>query len=268
MMPRYDLVAMTRRVRNVRKGSLTIRDIVPPSMHATDLYIAVFKPTVALWDRTAGEVMTAYEATMSELVNDAAVDVNSILERADSELGRLVLLLRPALQAWADRLEKWQRAKWTAAVLSGTGVDLSTLIGPEEMRRTVGATVEWNAALVKDVSAQARQRIASAAFDGFRNRTPAREVAKTIRGAVDMSRDRSIRIASDQMLKLSASLADERRRQMGIEEWEWLHSRKLHPRAEHVARNGKIYSDANPPPTMPGQEPYCACRQRAFLRFE
>ena len=268
MFTKFDLADMARRVRNVRRGTLKLREINPPLMFSTDLYIAVYKPTVVLWARAAEQVTVAYEATLSELITDSPVDFNLMLNLAADEFGRLFLSLQPALQTWANRLEKWQRDKWVASVLSGTAVDLTTLLGPEDMRQTVATAIEWNASLVKDVSAQARQRIANAVFEGIRNRTPARDVAKTIRESVGMARDRSLRIASDQMLKLSSALADQRRRQAGIEEWEWLHSRKLHPRADHVARNGKIYSDTNPPPTMPGQEPYCGCRQRALLRWD
>jgi hypothetical protein len=263
----FDLATIARRARNPRRKSITLRDIIPPAVLATDLYRGVYSPVVAIWSRAAERVIAEYERSLSALTTDAPVDIQRLLDEADGEFSRILILLSAALNDWSLRIERWQRGKWRGAVLSATGVDLETLIGPADVRQTLQQYIEWNTSLVKDVSAQARQRIGAAAFSGLTQRLPARDVAKTIREAVGMSRRRSINIASDQLSKLSSALADERRREAGLEEWEWVHSRKLHPRASHVERNGKIYSDANPPPTMPGIEPFCGCRQRARINF-
>jgi SPP1 gp7 family putative phage head morphogenesis protein len=105
-------------------------------------------------------------------------------------------------------------------------------------------------------------------YDGLRNNKPAREVAKELRAAVELGKARSIRIASDQLAKVTSALADERRREAGIDSWIWLHSGKRHPRIEHVARNGKEYNDKKPPPEMPGQLPFCGCRSQAVVNFD
>lgn len=163
--------------------------------------------------------------------------------------------------------------------MSASGVDLSTMLGPDDMRETLEATVERNVSLVKDVGAQARQRMASAVFEGLRNRIPARDVAAQLREATAMSRRRSVAIASDQLSKITSSLADERRRQAGIDTWEWRHSRKLRPREVHKARDGKVYADTAtgadpkrgvlpPPEDRPGQLPWCGCRALARIDFD
>jgi len=207
-----------------------------------------------------------------------------ILDDALAEFDRLFILLRPNLRRWAVQVETWQRGKWRGAVLSATKVDLDTLIGPDDVAQTLEQATEWNASLVKDVSQQARQRIATAAFDGLRNRTPAREVAATIREAVGMSRTRSLLIASDQLSKTTAALASERRRQAGLDVWEWKHSGKLHPRSWHRQRDGFYYSDnpgrvgtvidgktvmaAPEAGDLPGRLPYCGCRELSVMVFD
>jgi uncharacterized protein with gpF-like domain len=277
---RYDLAAMARRASNPRrKRSVTLRDIVPPAVMASNLYLAGYKPAIDLWRTYAERVIAEYERTLSSLITDAPADINRTLDEADSAFQRLFLLLRPAMRDWTVRTESWFRGKWRGAVLSATNVDIGTLIGPEDARQTLEQSLEWNVNLVADVSAQARQRISAAVFDGLRNTKPTREVAKDIRDAVDMGRDRSVRIALDQLAKLTSSLADERRREAGIEEWEWRWSRKLHGRAEHIARNGKVYADTTsgadptrdvlpPPPDRPGQLPYCGCRALGRIVFD
>lgn len=262
----FDLATMARRERNIRRPSITLRDIAPPATLATDLYLASYRPVVDLWTRAADRVIAEYERTLA-LTTDSPADLNATIEDAAAEFQRLFLLLRPRLNDWLVRTERWQRGKWRGAVLSATGVDLSTLIGPEGARETLVSYLEWNTALIKDVSAQAQKRISDAVFSGVTQRQPAREVAAKVREAVSMSRRRSIGIASDQLSKVTSALAAERRREAGIEKWEWRWSHKLHGRPEHIARDGKIYTDETAPADLPGTLPYCGCRERAVLEF-
>lgn len=278
----FDLAAMARRQRNPRRKSITIRDIPPPLMLATDLFQGSYRPVLAVLNRYADRLNAEYERSLSALQMDSADDLTSILAALGDELSRLFLTLTPSLRDWCLRVEAWDRKKFAAAVLSATGVDLTTMIGPEDARQSIETALNWNASLVRDVGDQARQRMASAVFSGLRARSPARDVAAQIREATGFARDRSLRVASDQLSKLSSALADERRRAAGLSVWEWVHSRKLHPRAAHVARNGHLYSDdpadvgtvvdgktvEAPPPTRPGEEPFCGCRARAVLTFD
>lgn len=202
------------------------------------------------------------------LTTDSPADIQREIDEGQSEFQRLFMELEPELRDWLIRVESWQRGRWRGAVLSATGVDLQTLIGPQDMRDTIEAYLRWNTALIRDVSDQTRKRIADRVFAGLTQRKPARDVAREVREAVGMARDRSQRIAADQLSKISNSLADERRREAGIDTWVWMHSRKRHPRADHQARDGREYTDATAPQDTPGQLPYCGCRSRAVVRFD
>ena len=281
---RYDLTTLARRTRNPRRKSITIRDIQPPAMLASDLYQAAYAPIVALWTRQAARIAAEYERSLSSLTTDSPVDLQALLEEGASEFSRLFALLTSSLQSWSVNVERWHRGKWRGAVLSASGVDIGTLIGPENARETLGQYVEWNTALIKDVSAQAQQRIGTAVFAGLTQRKPAREVAVEVREAVAMTRRRSIGIASDQLSKLTSALADERRREAGLDVWEWKHSGKKHPRVSHQHRNGHYYSEAKArvgtvvdgktveaepdASDLPGRPPWCGCRSLSVLIFD
>jgi uncharacterized protein with gpF-like domain len=281
---KFDLSAMIRRLRNPRRKAIPIRDVPPPATLATDLFRALYLPVIDRWTAGAERIVAEYERTLGELRTDSPADVRALIDGLSDELQRLILVLTPRLRDWALRVEQWQRGKWRGGVLSATGVDLQTIIGPEGMAQTLDAIVEWNVSLVRDVSDQARQRIANAVFAGFQRRAPAREIAAEIRDAVAMSRRRSIGIAADQLSKLTAKLDEERRREAGLSVWKWRHSGKMHPRKWHQARDGNLYSDdqtmigrevdgeavATPPPDddLPGIPPWCGCRAQAVVVFD
>jgi len=265
---RYSLATLARRQRNIRRNRIVLREISAPATMATDLYHRTYARVVALWQRRIDRIMTEYERALSAMTTDSPADIQRELEDGESEFQRLFMELRPELRDWALDTERWVRGRWRGAVLSATGVDLQTLIGPEDMRDTIEAYLRWNTDLIRDVSDQTRKRIADRVFAGLTQRKAARDVAREIREAVGMARDRSQRIAADQLSKISNSLADERRREAGIDTWVWLHSRKRHPRADHQARDGREYTDATAPQDRPGQLPYCGCRSRAVVTFD
>lgn len=275
---KYDLKAMIQRSAKVRRKAIVIRDTPMPAVLASDLFASAYRPVLALIDRYAALAAAEYERSLSALITDSGDDLTNIFERMGQELASLVLLLRPSLRDWTIKLERQSRRRWSAAVLAATNVSLDTLLGPEDVAVPLETALNWNVSLVRDVSDQARQRIASAVFAGLTNRTPAREVAKQIRDATGMARSRSLLIASDQTSKLSATLADERARQAGISEVIWRSSKKLHARPHHAARDGKLFdldthkaidgSETVPAGDWVAQPPWCGCRAQASIRFE
>ena len=275
---RYDLSAIARRVRHPRRRSVTLRDIPPPATLATDLYRSAYSPMVDLWTRTGDSIAAEYVRTLAALTTDSPADLQTQLDAADGAFDRLFILLRAGLEGWAIQTERWQRGKWRGAVLSATGVDVDTLIGPADTRQTVNAAIEWNVSLIKDVHAQTRKKVADTVFAGVNQRRPAADVARDIRAATGFAQDRSKRIASDQMTKLTSALAEERQREAGIEKVEYKSSHKKHARPWHAARDGKVYDldkrrpvdggDPVPADDWAGKPPYCGCRTLARIEFD
>jgi len=282
-MPRFSLANLARRQRNIRRSSITLRDIVPPATLATDLYRACYLPVITAWTNALPRIDATYARSLSELVQDSPADMRAEIDGVGDAINRLLLVLTPEVRSWALSVERFVRSRFRGAILSAVGVDLATLMGPEDARETLETVIERNVALIRDVSAQAQGRISDAVFRGLSERKPAREVAKDIRSAVDMGRDRSIRIASHQLSSLSSDLARERRRDAGLEIFAWHHSRKRFPRQEHAERDGDLYSEnaalvgkkvggktvkaAPPAGDRAGIKPACGCRERGVLVF-
>lgn len=288
---RIPLAEMTRRARpGSRRKAITLQPIKLPGTRATDLYRAAYAPVIELWTRALPGIEAEYARSLAALttdsaatlVGDSAATLEAEIERTSNLAGAFVLGVRTRIEGWARLAEAWHRARWRRTVQAATSIDLATLIGPQDAREALETVIARNVSLVRDVSDQTRQRIADAVFRGLQARTPPRTVAREIAEAVAMGWRRALRIAADQNVKLGSALNEERRRQAGIDSWAWVHSGKIHPRARHVERDGKLYSEdpakvgteyegrtvRKVPEDKPGELPYCGCTTRAVLILE
>lgn len=263
----YDLARMARQA-GVRRD-VTLRPIFPTQSQAQDL-ARLYVDVVKVWERA--DLLRGYDGATRDSPSDSAATI----EQAEDEISRLVLAFGANVRQWALRIERWHRKKWTDAVYSVTGVDLTTILTAQPVQESIETFLARNVALVKDVSDQARGRIADAVFRGYQQRQPAREVAKEIRKATAMARDRSIRIASHQTANLSAAFDRERKDEAGITLFRWRHSGKKNPRQDHKARDGLVYflktgkpyqrsGETIPADDRAGVPPYCGCREQAYL---
>lgn len=281
---RVDLAAMTRRAKNPRRTVIPIRPIKAQATQATNLYQSAYRPVVQAWEASLPAILAEYERSLAEMTTDSPADVEARIGQAEAEAQSIVLRVSIALERWAAAVERFQRRRWVANVLSATNVSLDTMIGPDDVRETIQNALARNVGLVKSVSDGARRRIEAAVFNGFTTRKPSREIAKELREAVGIERRRALRIASNETTTLAAELNQERRRQAGIDTWQWIHSSKRHPRPEHEARDGFLYSEnaerhgkeyqgkrIRKPPQRddwPGVPIHCGCTERSILILE
>lgn len=310
-MPSLNLPALTR-AKGVRRASVTLRPIVPTKAQATDL-AQIIAPAWQVWREAEERIMAGYdpaplptgdslEVVPEKTASDASIPAGFALEQTrdgmtldsaaaiDAAIGetaaeflrRLVTTVTPGLRRWSVRLESWHRGRWVSAVSAATGVDLGTVLTTLPTQDTLEVWLSRNVALVQNISDQAQARISDAIWRGYQERRPARDVAKDIGEATDLSRKRALFVASDQTSKLSAQLDDERMAEAGLELWKYRHSGKLHPRSWHKARDGRIYTlrgnkqvnaDGSPMSggdvievdDAPGRPPRCACRKQGYL---
>jgi len=263
-------INLAARTRRPSRRPIVIPNIAPTQAQASTL-AAIYLRVVAAWRERLPVIVAEYERTLSEITTDSAATTTGTIDGVDAEIQRLVLTLTPDLRRWALNVERVLTGKWVRGVLSATDVDLSTVLSPTDMAETVEASLNWNTALIRDISEEVRRKISNAVFAGFQRRAAAAEIAKELREAVGLARARSLRIAADQTVKLGARLNQARQEQAGLTHFVWVHSGKAHPRSWHRARNGKTFSWTNsgiPAADMPGIPPYCGCTGRGVVTFD
>lgn len=280
---RIPLAQMAKRARpGTRRKAIAMQPIKLPATRATDLYRAAYLPIIEIWQNALPGIEAEYARSLAALTTDSVATLETEIERSANLAGAFILAVRTRVEGWARLAEVWHRARWRRTVQTATAIDLATLIGPQDVRETLETVLARNVGLVRSVSDETRQRIADSVFRGLQARTPPRTVGKEIAEAVGMGRKRALRIAADQNVKLGSALNEERRRQVGIDSWSWVHSGKMHSRPEHVARDGKLYSEDPAkvgteyegrtvravPEDKPGELPYCGCTSRAVLILE
>ncbi len=94
----------------------------------------------------------------------------------------------------------------------------------------------------------------------FEDGTTPRELAESLADRFDMAEDDAMRIARDQIGKLSAQLNEDRQEAMGVTSYIWRGALDNRERDEHVEREGKEFSWDDPPEDgHPGEPIQCRC---------
>lgn len=265
---KFDLAS---RVKRPSRKPIVLRPVQPTKAQASDL-AAIYLRIPAAWAAAADRIVAAYERTLAEMQLDSADDIRTALDDIANAIQRLVLQLTPDLRDWAVRVERVQRGKWVRSILSAADVDLSTVLTAGDVNDTLQAQIEWNVALIRDVSNEERRRIENAVFAGLQARKSADEVAREIADAVGMARARARRIAADQTTRLGSRLNEARQKQAGLTWYRWRHSAKLHPRNWHLARDGKEFpwegEGSIPPNDRPGVPIFCGCVAQGIIKWD
>lgn len=273
---KIDLAALVRRQGITRRKVVTFPKVEPTAVLTADL-ARIYLDLCAAWQAAAASrIMPAYREAMVELsagftdamrMSDDFAEVRGSMDDSTADTNRIIASLILALRGWTVRMETWHRGKWERNVSSRAGVTLGSLLGPDDVRDMLDASLARQVALLKSVSDQTQARIADIIYRGFQQRTRSVDVARQISDAIGMSRKRALEIARDQTVTLSANLDTERMKQLGINRWKWRHSRKRRFRPVHKARDGKIFTwqTAPPPDDMPGIPPFCECTKEALL---
>lgn len=264
--PSLDIPARTK-----RKSKKPILLALVALTHAQELQLfSIYMQVVKLWADASKRIADAYAAGVADEYSSAGPSeaVREINKTAD-DAARLMIVLPAILTSFLSRAEKVQSAKWVKAVMAATKVDIGPMLAPSDVTAILKTSADWNAALIKDISAETQRRISNIVLSGFQQKTSVYEIAKEINKTTGMARRRARNVAKDQLNKLGAALNKARQAQAGITHFQWIHSAKLHARPTHLARNGKVFPWSGPgsipADDMCGIPPFCGCTARAVI---
>lgn len=254
---------------NIRR-TVTLRAVTPTQAQADRLY-RLYLRVMNVWSSSAPTIVAEYARTLSEMRTDSVGTLEATISSAEGGAVSAIFDFRWLFGDWLASIVQWHTQQFVSRMKYATNVDLTSVIGPVSAD-TLEAVIARNVALVRNVSDQTRDKIAEAVYRGLTQRTPARDVAKEISGIIGGQKARARRIASDQLSKISAALDTSRANEIGLTEWEWQHSGKVHYRPWHKARDGVVYDDRKLPADVkndqPGFAPFCGCRKRYRISGE
>lgn len=247
---KYDLTSMVKGRRKV----IVVRPLIPPANLAAPLV------------RLAYGIIDSWK-TRSTLKDD--VQENIVPESFGFEGSRLILTIAAETRNWALRVESWHRERFAASIKAATEIDPRFFLSASDAAVQVQFAQEWASSLIRDIDSDMRRRVERIVYQGTVSQTPRREMAKQLVLEMGIEKRRALNIARDQTLKLAGNLDRMRQQEAGIDEYVWRHSGKLHPRPQHVARNGQIYRWDKPPDDGPPRtQPNCGCVAQAYINLE
>lgn len=263
---RVDLAAMARR-SGYRRAITTFRAIKPPLTMGEEL-ARIYLENVKVWKAAAPGIIAEYSRALAGMRHDRAPAVQSQIDQAEAETNgpHRKAEISAAIAAFMFRFERWHRLQWIV-IIKRTTVDLTHIIGPHEVTPALETALARSAALIKDISAETAGKVSDAVFRGMQAGSPVSEVAAEIQEATGFARKRSIRVAHDQLIKLSAALDAARMVQAGLDEYTWKHTPQPHPRLHHLARDGLTFRLGQPRGDQPGEAPFCRCYRVPILRL-
>ena len=243
------LVALNQFLRAIEKEAVSL--LVPAI--AAEIEAVRFRAG----DKRAGGVRTRDDAGDNARSILAYLRSQSINAQAQATIKALA-----TIKAESARHTK----RWTAAVSSGTNVDVSALLGDDDLVDLISIRSGEMNALIRNMSDDVLNRIErrtlGSIFEGKGNR----EVEAELRTEFGMSRNRARLIARDQASKLNGAMNQFRQEQAGVTHYTWRTVLDGRERDTHRARNGKIFPWAKPPSDgHPGRAINCRCRASAVL---
>lgn len=267
----YDLVGIVKRAGN-RKRSVAAKPVVPTQTRE-DALASIYLEVVRGWQAAIREqLLPAYERAVATLRRDeepVSMGLSAILQTIADAMGRVVVSLRPRTLRWLTDFGGWHTNRFAQTIQAAAGVDVRYIMSPTEIARAIDIALERNVALISSVSEQTQSRVAAQIWTGISQQMPRDQMARELAKIIGSSRARARRIATDQTAKMGAALDEIRQKEAGLDEYRWRHSRKMHPRDWHQARDGKVFDwDDVPASDMPGVPPFCGCKKQPHLNLD
>ena len=237
----------------------------------------------------------AYQRALEQQIDDMQASLlywlRSAYRNNEPEMAADAVPANELQAAMRELARRWQRnfnrgskdlASWFAqsaadrtdaqlqAVLKRAGFSVKFTMSAAA-RDVINATTFENVSLIRSIAAQHLAQVEGIVMRSVSQGRNLKALTDELQQRYQITRRRATLIAHDQTNKATATIQRTRQRELGVTEAIWKHSSGgTHPRASHVAYDGKRY-DINEGALIdgkriwPGTEIWCRCYSKAIL---
>ena len=211
----------------------------------------------------------------ASVASQSRILINALQSKFDNMFGRASQIIASRMVNDADKASKSALAQ-SLKSMSG-GLTIKTNIQSADLRETVKGSIAQNVSLIKSIPTEYLKNVSGVVYRSVTSGQGMFELMPQIQKFGDMTERRAKNVALDQTRKAYNSINADRMRKVGIKKFKWVHSGGgLHPREDHIAMSGNIYSFTDLPIIdpktgergLPGQAPNCKCFQVPVIEFE
>jgi len=221
------------------------------------------------------EAASEYFAMDASVASQARILTNELAERFNGLFGDVA---KEMAEEMTDEAAAASESSLKVSLKQMTnGLTLKTDILSGELKEIVTATVAENVALIKTIPAQYMAGVQGAVMRSITTGRGLADLVPYLQDHAGATLKRARLIANDQTRKAFNNINRGRLEKLGVKQFEWLHSAGgQHPRKEHIAMSGKVYSFSDLPVIdsktgergIPGQLVNCRCRMIPVLNFD
>jgi uncharacterized protein with gpF-like domain len=249
---RYSLPAL---IRQQKVNPRPFRQIAPTEALRSTMAAPYFDIAKA-WEAQRGALIEIYTRAR---ISGSAAQLKAEIDRVAAHvLGQQPAAIRRLNAALAD-LEQWHRVQWVSRVKSSTGLDVSLLTAPDDVRAETANAATWGKQLIESVHGDTSTKVTAAFLAALAAVKPASEAQADLGVVITATRKRAARIGVDQTDRTSAAFDRARRSAAGLARFKWHHTPQKHPRDDHRARDNRVYREDRAPNDRAGTLPFCKC---------
>lgn len=221
----------------------------------------------------SGESAEEYFAMDASIASQARILTNYLFKKFNSEFSSTA---KPLASSFARQSNKASSTVVHKSIkeLSG-GLSLSTANLDGQLKDILSATISENVDLIKSIPQKYLLEIKGAVMRSISG-GEGESLMTVLRKQKKITERRAKLIAMDQTRKAMNNLSKGRLKNLGIDDYEWIHVASAEPRKDHQALNGQVFSWTDPKrkahddhgEVIPGQRINCHCRFRPVLKFE
>lgn len=216
-----------------------------------------------------------YFSEDASIASQARIITNELKRKFDKFFADSAPTIAKSLARSSDKASSAQLHMSVQKLSGGLSLPTTSLAGP--LTDIMTASIADNVSLIKSIAQEYLSGVQSAVMRSITTGNGLQDLIPYLANGKGITIRRARFIARDQTKKVFENISTGRMKLLGLDDFEWIHTGgSNHPRPEHIAMSGNIYSISNPPVIdsksgirgLPGDLPGCRCRKRLVIKFK